>query len=121
MKHFFQSQVKDLNNPKLNQYGKHIIIEQDNTSAIQLERNGWKSSTKRTKHINLWYFYITDQLNKGNVSEVVYKPTEDMTSDYLTKALQGKLFVKHRKTLMGLEGIDEYQFYRKYKASQQKG
>ena len=27
MKHFFQSQVKDLNNPKLNQYGKHIIIE----------------------------------------------------------------------------------------------
>ena len=40
MKHFFQSQVKDLNNPKLNQYGNHIIIEQDNTSAIQLKRNG---------------------------------------------------------------------------------
>ena len=121
MKHFFQSQVKDLNDPKLNQYGKHIIIKQDNTSAIQLERNGWKSSTKRTKHINVWYFYITDQLKKGKVSEVVYKPTEDMTSDYLTKALQGKLFIKHRETLMGLDGIDEYQFYRKYKESQQKG
>ena len=53
---FFQSQVKEL---KLNQYGKHIIIEQDNTSAIQLKRNGWKSSTKRTKHINIQYFYIT--------------------------------------------------------------
>ena len=110
-----------MNNPKLNQYGKHIIIEQDNTSAIQLERNGWKSSTKRTKHIDVWYFYITNQLKKGEVSEVVYKPTEDMTSDYLTKALQGKLFIKHRKTLIGLEGIDEYQFYRKYKESQQKG
>ena len=121
MKHFFQLQVEGLNNPKLNQYGKHIIIKQDNTSAIQLERNGWKSSTKRTKHIDVQYFYITDQLKKGTISEVVYKPTEDMTSDYLTKALQGKLFIKHRKTLMGLEGIDEYQFYRKYKKSQQKG
>ena len=27
MKHFFQSQVKDLNNLKLNQYGKYIIIK----------------------------------------------------------------------------------------------
>ena len=76
---------------------------------------------KRTKHIDVRYFYITDQLKSGAVSEVVYKPTEDMTSDYLTKALQGKLFIKHRKTLMGLDGIDEYQFYRKYKESQQKG
>ena len=53
MKHFFQSQANNLSNPKLNQYGKHIIIKQDNTSAIQLERNGWKSSTKRTKHIDV--------------------------------------------------------------------
>ena len=110
-----------MNDPKLNQYGKHIIIEQDNTSAIQLKRNEWKSSTKCTKYISVHYFYITNQLKKGEVSEVVYKSTEDMASDYLTKALQDKLFIKHRKTLMGLEGIDEYQFYRKYKASQQKG
>ena len=53
MKHFFELQVKDLSNPKFNQYGNHIIIEQDNTSAIQLKRNGWKSSTKRTKHIDV--------------------------------------------------------------------
>ena len=93
MKHFFQSQVKDLNNPKLNQHGKLIIIKQDNTSTIQLECNGWKSSTKCTKHIDVWYFYITDQLKKGEVSEVVYKPTEDMTSNYLTKALQARQVV----------------------------
>ena len=55
MKHFFKSQVKDLNDPKLNQCGKHIIIEQDNTSAIH-ERSGWKSSTKYTKHIDVQYF-----------------------------------------------------------------
>ena len=53
MKHFFKLQVKDLSDPKLNQYTKYIIVEPDNTSTIQLERNGWKSSTKRTKHIDV--------------------------------------------------------------------
>ena len=117
MKHFFQSQLDDINSDsKLNNLGSEIIIEQDNTSAIQLEQNGWKSSSKRTKHIDVRYFYITDKLKSGEVTEVVYKPTEYMTSDYLTKALQGKLFIKHRDTLMGLNGIaDQYQFYRKYK------
>ena len=31
----------------------NVTIEQDNTSAIQLERNGWKSSSKQTKHTNV--------------------------------------------------------------------
>ena len=95
---------------------KKWLIKQDNTSAIQLERNGWKSSSKRTKHDDVQYFYITDKLKNGYVTEVVYKPTEYMTSDYLTKALQGKLFTKHCDTLMGLNGVaDQYQFYQKYK------
>ena len=34
-----------------------------------------------------------------------------MESDYLTKVLQGKSFNTHRKTLMGLEGINEHMFY----------
>ena len=80
--------------------GSDVTIEQDNTSAIQLERNGWKSSSKRTKHINVQYFYITDRLKARDVSRVIYKPTGDMESDYLTKALQGKAFHAHRKTLM---------------------
>ena len=33
-----------------------------------------------------------------------------------TKALQGKLFAYHRKTLMGfLNGVDAFMFYKKYK------
>ena len=116
MKHFFESQVRsiDVNSP-LKPLGSDVTIEQDNTSAIQLERNGWKSSSKRTKHINVRYFYITDRLKAGDVSRVIYKPTGDMESDYLTKALQGKAFHAHRKTLMGLEGINEFMFYEKYK------
>ena len=116
MKHFFESQVRSINmNSPLKPLGSDVTIEQDNTSAIQLERNGWKSSSKRTKHINVRYFYITDRLKAGDVSRVIYKPTGDMESDYLTKALQGKAFHAHRKTLMGLEGINKSLFYEKYK------
>lgn len=61
------------------------------------------------------YFYITDKLKNGDVTRVVYKPTENMTSDYLTKAHQGKLFIKHRNMLMGLNCVDKWQFYQKYK------
>ena len=54
MKHFFESQVRSINvNFPLKPLGSDVTIEQDNTSAIQLERNGWKSSSKRTKHINV--------------------------------------------------------------------
>ena len=89
-------------NSLLKSLGSNVTIKQDNTSAIQLERNRWKSSSKRTKHINVQYFYITDRLKAGDVSRVIYKPTGDMESDYLTKALQGKAFRAHQKILMGL-------------------
>ena len=116
MKHSFESQVRSINvNSPLKPLGSDVTIEQYNTSAIQLERNGWKSSSKRTKHINVQYFYITDRLKAGDVSRVIYKLTGDMESDYLTKALQGKAFHAHRKTLMGLDGINEFMFYEKYK------
>ena len=82
MKHFFKSQVEQTNQgSKLKNLGKEIIIEQDNTSATQLKKNGWKSSSKCTKHINVRYFCITDKLKNGNTTQVVYEPTENMTSD----------------------------------------
>ena len=102
-------------NSSLKPLRSDVTIEQDNTSAIQLERNGWKSSSKRTKHINVQYFYITDRLNAGDNSRVIYKPTGVMESNYLTKALQGKVFHTHCKTLMGLDRINKYMFYEKYK------
>ena len=45
----------------------------------------------------------------------MYKPTGDIESDYLTKALHGKAFHAHHKTLMELDGINEFMFYEKYK------
>ena len=72
MKHFFESQVRSINaNSPLEPLKSDVTIEQDNTSAIQLERNGWKSNNKRTKHINVRYFYITDRLKARDVSRVI--------------------------------------------------
>ena len=37
------------------------ILFQDNMSTILLQKNGKKSSSKRTKHINMRYFFIKDR------------------------------------------------------------
>ncbi len=62
------------------------IIFQDNKSSILLESNGRSSSSKRTKHINARYFFITDRILKGEV-RVEWCPTKDMVADFLTKPL----------------------------------
>jgi hypothetical protein len=77
-------------------------IYQDNKSAILLERNGKKSSSKRTRAINIRYFFITDQVEKGNVS-IEYCPTGEMLADFMTKPLQGRQFEKFKKSLMGAQ------------------
>ena len=50
------------------------VIYQDNKSAILLDNNGKAYIGKRTKHINMWYFFVTDRIQKGNVS-VEWCPT----------------------------------------------
>ena len=79
---------------------KKNILYQDNKSTILLENNGKKSSSKRTRAINIRYFFITDQVKKGNVM-IEYLPTKEMVADYFTKPLQGQLFEKFRKRIMG--------------------
>ncbi len=78
------------------------IIYQDNKSAILLEVNGKASSSKRTRAINIRYFFMKDQIAKGNL-EVIYCPTDEMTADYQTKPLQGHKFKKFKARIMGWE------------------
>ena len=114
-KYFFQDHAKDLPDTSiLEDLCNFNVIEQDNTSAIQLEQNGKQSSTRRTRHINIRYFYLMDKVKNSEVS-IVYKPTHDMISDYLKKPLQGKLFAKHQDALLGLEHGDYTSFYINYK------
>ena len=83
-------------------YGvKENLVYQDNRSAILLETNGMASSGKRTKHLNVWYFFVTDRIKKGEL-EVCWCPTEDMIADYPTKPLQGSSFRKFRDMIMGV-------------------
>jgi hypothetical protein len=49
-------------------YGvKDNVLFQDNKSSIHLENNGKATSSKRTKHINIRYFAITDRVMKEEV------------------------------------------------------
>lgn len=77
------------------------MVLQDNESAIKLEINGQKSVGQRSRHINIRYFFITDQVEKGIV-KIEYCPTDDMESDFMTKPLQGSKNIKHRTSLMNL-------------------
>jgi hypothetical protein len=83
-------------------YGvKDNVLFQDNKSSILLEKNGKASSSKRTKHINIRYFFITNRVKKEEVS-VVWCPTGGMIGDFATKPLQGDLFHKFRDQIMGV-------------------
>ena len=81
---------------------KENILYQDNKSTILLLENGKRSSSKRTRAINIRYFFLTDQIEKGNLS-VQYCPTKEMWADYMTKPLQGSLEIMMRKKIMGHE------------------
>jgi hypothetical protein len=76
------------------------VVHQDNKSAILLEKNGKRSSSKRTRAINIRYFFIADQVEKGNV-EIKYCPTNLMIGDFFTKPLQGKKFEYFRDLILG--------------------
>ena len=75
------------------------IIHQDNKSAILLEVNGKSSSGKRTRALNIRYFYITDKVLRGN-AVIEYCPTNQMIGDFMTKPLQGAKFVRWRNAIM---------------------
>jgi hypothetical protein len=83
---------------------KKNVLYQDNKSAILLEKNGKKSSSKRTRALNIRYFFLTDQVERGNL-KIEYCPTGDMVADYHSKPTQGKLFQKFRKQIMGMVPI----------------
>jgi hypothetical protein len=76
------------------------IIFQDNKSTMLLECNGKASSSKRMKHINVRYFFITDRIAKGEV-RVEWCPTKSMVADFMTKPLQGSVFKNFRDLIMG--------------------
>ena len=78
---------------------KDNILYQDNKSAMLLEQNGKNSSSKRTKHIKVRYFFIQDKIDQGEI-KVKYCLTDQMWSDILTKPLLGQQFKLMRAMVM---------------------
>ena len=83
------------------------IVYQDNMSTILLENNGRKSSTKRTKHIEMRYFFIHDQVIQEKVL-IQHCPTDHMRADFFTKPLQGMLFYRLRDLIMNIAPESPY-------------
>ena len=57
-------------------------VYQDNKSAILLEKNGIRSMGKRSRHINIRYFFIKDRYDKKELT-IEYCPTDEMIGDFL--------------------------------------
>jgi hypothetical protein len=81
---------------------KDSVVYQDNKSTILLAENGRASSSKRTRHINIRYFFVTDRIKDKELS-IKYCPTGNMVSDYFTKPLQGTLFRKMRNLILNID------------------
>jgi hypothetical protein len=75
------------------------IVYQDNMSTLSLAKNGYVSSSKRTKHIKAKYFFVRNYHNASKI-DLQYCPTEQMWADVLTKPLQGAKFRLMRAFLM---------------------
>ena len=67
-----------------------------------LEENGRLSAGKRSRHLNIRYFFVTDMIKKGMI-DIKYCPTDDMIADFFTKPTQGGSFKKFRKLIQNQE------------------
>ena len=71
----------------------NMVLYQENIGVILLKKIGKIPISKITKRINTRFYFITNRINKEYTS-VKCCPTEEVVGEYLTKPLQGKLFLK---------------------------
>jgi hypothetical protein len=82
------------------------LVYRDNTSSLRLESNGRESTSKRTRHFKIKYFFITDLVQRGEV-KLLYCPTEVMLADYMTKGVVGTKFIEFRDQVLGITSPSE--------------
>jgi len=81
------------------------ILYQDNQSAMLLEKNGKMSSSKRTQHLEIRFFFVTDNVANKKL-RIDYCPTDNMIADFFTKPLNGSKFRRFRAFILGLPDVD---------------
>ena len=82
---------------------KPTTIYKNNQSCIAMCKN--PVMQKRTKHVETKMHFIREQVEDKSVS-IIYKPTEDMPADLLTKPLMRIKVEKHRVELLGKSNQD---------------
>ena len=86
-------------------YDMDTVIKEDNKSTILLMKNGRLSAGKRTKHLDIRYFYVKDLIDRGIVS-VEHCSTMNMIADFFTKPIQGKRFQILRDIILNRNNPD---------------
>ena len=80
---------------------KEDSLHQDNKSCMQLHKNYPFSVGKGSKHMNVRYFFVADEIEKKD-AKIVCCPTEKMVADYSAKPTQGSLFAYQRNLILGI-------------------
>ena len=75
-----------------------IHVYNDNQAAIRLAHH--PTNHGRTKHIDVRYHYIREQIKSGLIT-ISYQSSKELTADLLTKALPAVQFSKLRARLFG--------------------
>ena len=57
------------------------------------------SRKKRSRHIDIRFFFIKDRVDSGEV-EMAFCGTKEMVADFLSKPLQGGVFRRFRDAIM---------------------
>ena len=116
--YFFKAQGQELGDGNV-AIGDRNILYQDNESCIKLAKNGKASSTKRTRHIHIRYFAVTDRVKKQEI-EIHYCPTKEMLGDFYTKPIQGSLYRKFRNSILGITEAEYLQYENDYNEAKQR-
>jgi hypothetical protein len=81
------------------------FLEQDNESAIKLEVNGRTSAGTKSRHLDIRYFWIKETLEILGI-KTRHCHTSKMLADFLTKPLQGAVFILLRDAILGITDIN---------------
>mgnify|MGYP003386305885 CR=1 FL=1 len=76
-------------------------IFEDNQGVIKIIQSG-RSPKHRTRHLNVRHFFARDREKSGDIV-MIYKPTDEMIADIMTKPVTGGLFEKLSSKLAGSE------------------
>jgi hypothetical protein len=76
-------------------------IAQDNNSAILLENYGKAVGGRKSRHITIKYYFVTDRVAAKEL-KITKCDTDDMIADYFTKPLQGSKFKKFRDLILNV-------------------